>query len=63
MTTPSRASEIRRRWARARKLSTLRRHYQKAKSESDKRAVLDKLQRLMPPLSVDDFLRPIDSKK
>ncbi len=63
MTTPSRASEIRRRWARARKVSTLRRHYQKAKSESEKRAVLDKLQRLMPPLSTEDFLRPLEAKK
>jgi hypothetical protein len=59
MTTPSRRSEIRRRWARARKVSTLRRHYQKANSESDKRVVLDKLQRLMPPMSTDEFLRPI----
>jgi hypothetical protein len=59
MTTPSRKSEIRRRWARARKISTLRRHYQQAKSETDKRAVLDKLQRLVPPMNTDDFLRPI----
>jgi hypothetical protein len=59
MTTPSRRSEIRRRWARARKISTLRRHYQKAKSETDKRAVLDKLQRLLPPMSADEFLRPL----
>ena len=63
MTTPSRSSEIRRRWARARKVSTLRRHYTKAKSESEKRAVLEKLQRLMPPLSAEDFLRPMESKK
>jgi hypothetical protein len=60
MTTPSRAAEIRRRWARARKVSTLRRHYQKAKSDTEKRAVLDKLQRLMPPLSTEDFLRPLE---
>jgi Family of unknown function (DUF6800) len=59
MTTPSRKSEIRRRWARARKLSTLRRHYKNAKSEGDKRAVLEKLQRLIPPMSTDDFLRPL----
>ena len=48
MTTPSRAAEIRRRWARSRKVSTLRRQYQSAKSESDKRSVLDKLARLVP---------------
>jgi len=59
MTTPSRKSEIRRRWARARKISTLRRHYKSAKSEGDKRTVLEKLQRLMPPMSTDDFLRPM----
>ena len=59
MTTPSRKSEIRRHWARARKISTLRRHYKSAKSEGDKRTVLEKLQRLMPPMSTDDFLRPM----
>jgi hypothetical protein len=60
MTTPSRKSEIRRRWARASKISTLRRQYKSAKSDADKRTVLDKLQRLSPPLSSDDFLRPIE---
>jgi hypothetical protein len=59
MTTPSRRSEIKRRWARSRKVSTLRRHYTTAKSESDKRTVLDKLQRLVPPMSTEDFLKPI----
>jgi hypothetical protein len=59
MTTPSRKSEIRRRWARARKVATLRRHYQKAKSDSDKRTVLERLQRLVPPMSAEDFLRPM----
>ncbi len=63
MTTPSRASEIRRRWARARKVTTLRRQYKTAKSESDKRAVLDKLNRLVPPMSNEDFLRPLEAKK
>lgn len=63
MTTPSRAAEIRRRWARGRKVSTLRRQYKSAKSESDKRAVLDKLNRLVPPMSHDDFLRPLEAKK
>ncbi|HWR14287.1 MAG TPA: DUF6800 family protein [Terriglobales bacterium] len=59
MTTPTRKSEIRRRWARARKISTLRRHYKAAKNEGDKRAVLEKLQRLVPPMSSEDFLRPL----
>ena len=63
MTTPSRASEIRRRWARARKVTTLRRQYKSAKSESDKRAVLDKLARLVPPMKSDDFLRPMAAEK
>jgi hypothetical protein len=63
MTTPSRAAEIRRRWARARKVTTLRRQYKSAKSENDKRAVLDKLGRLAPPMSADDFLRPMEAKK
>ena len=60
MTTPSRKSEIRRRWARAGKISNLRRQYQKAKAESEKRAVLDKLQRLVPPMSPAEFLHPIE---
>lgn len=59
MTTPSRKSEIRRRWARARKISTLRKHYLKASSEGDRRSVLEKLQRLMPPMSTQEFLAPI----
>ena len=63
MTTPSRASEIRRRWARDRKVTTLRRQYKSAKSESDKRAVLDKLARLVPPMNNADFLRPLEAKK
>jgi len=63
MTTPSRASEIRRRWARARKVTTLRRQYKSAKSEADKRAVLDKLNRLVPPMSSGDFLGPLEAKK
>ena len=63
MTTPSRAAEIRRRWARSRKVTTLRRQYKAAKSETDKRAVLDKLGRLVPPMSNEDFLRPMEAKK
>jgi hypothetical protein len=63
MTTPSRASEIRRRWARARKVSTLRRQYQSAKSEGDKRAVLEKLGRLVPPLNNEEFLKPLEAGK
>lgn len=63
MTTPSRSAEIRRRWARARKVSTLRRQYKSAKSETDKRSVLEKLGRLVPPMSNEDFLRPLEAKK
>lgn len=63
MTTPSRKSEIRRRWARERKITTLRRHYKSAKSDGDKRAVLEKLARLVPPMSTDDFLRPLEVSK
>jgi len=63
MTTPSRSSEIRRRWARARKVSTLRRQYKSAKSEGDKRTVLEKLARLTPPMSHADFLRPLETKQ
>ena len=63
MTTPSRKSEIRRRWARARKVTTLRRHYKTAKSEGDKRAVLEKLARLVPPMKTDEFLKPLEAQK
>lgn len=63
MTTPSRKAEIRRRWARERKISTLRRHYNAAKSEADKRAVLEKLARLVPPMSTNDFLKPMEAGK
>jgi hypothetical protein len=63
MTTPSRSSEIRRRWARARKVSTLRRQYKSAKADADKRTVLEKLGRLTPPMTQEDFLRPLEAKK
>jgi hypothetical protein len=62
MTTPTRKSEIRRRWARARKLDVMRRHYKAAKTESEKKSIVEKLARLMPPMSAEDFLRPLQTK-
>ena len=61
MTTPSRRSEIKRRWARARKISTLRRHYKAAKTEGDKRTVQITVYRVdLAPSAAMNVIVPVE---
>ena len=63
MTTPSRKSEIRRRRARKEKIALLRKRYASAKSEGDQARIVEKLRRLSPTFSMEEFLKPIQAKK
>ena len=63
MTTPSRKSEIRRRRARKEKVALLRKRYAAAKSEGDRARIVEKLRRLSPTFSMDEFLKPIQAQK
>jgi len=63
MTTPSRNSEIRRRRARKEKIALLRKRYAAATTEGDRNRVVEKLRRLSPTFSMEEFLKPIQAKK
>jgi hypothetical protein len=63
MTTPSRTSEIRRRRARKEKIALLRKRYAAATSEGDRNRIVEKLRRLSPTFSLDEFLKPIQRDK
>ncbi|HVP53215.1 MAG TPA: DUF6800 family protein [Terriglobales bacterium] len=63
MTTPSRKSEIRRRRARTEKIALLRKRYAAAKSEGDRAHIVEKLRRLSPTFSMEEFLKPIQAAK
>lgn len=55
MSTPSRRSELRRRHARKEKVVLLRKRYSAATSESDRNRILEKLKKVAPTLSADQF--------
>jgi hypothetical protein len=61
MSAVMRHKELRQRRARKEKLSKLREHYAKAKTEGERAAVLDKAHRVAPWLSQDEFLSPLNS--
>jgi hypothetical protein len=63
MTTPSRKSEIRRRRARKEKIALLRKRYAAATSEGDRNRVVEKLRRLSPTFSLQEFVKPIEASK
>lgn len=63
MTTPSRKSEIRRRRARKEKIALLRKRYAVPSSEGDRSRILEKLRRLSPTFSLDEFTKPIQAGK
>jgi hypothetical protein len=63
MTTPSRNSEIRRRRARKEKIALLRKRYAAAASEGDRNRILEKLRRLSPTFSLEEFVKPIQAGK
>jgi hypothetical protein len=63
MTTPSRKSEIRRRRARKEKIALLRKRYAAATSEGDRTRIVEKLHRLSPTFSLQEFVQPIEARK
>ena len=63
MTTPSRKSEIRRRRARKEKIALLRQRYASAPSDGERNRLLEKLRRVSPTFSMEEFLKPIQSQK
>ncbi len=63
MTTPSRKAEIRRRRARKEKIALLRKRYAAATAEGDRNRILEKLRRLSPTFSIEEFVKPIQAGK
>jgi hypothetical protein len=63
MTTPSRKAEIRRRRARKEKIALLRKRYAAATAEGDRNRILEKLRRLSPTFSIEEFVKPIPAGK
>ena len=63
MTTPSRKAEIRRRRARQDKIALLRKRYAAATSEDDRNRILEKLRRMSPTFSIEEFVKPIQAGK
>ena len=58
-----RRKEIRRRRARVNKLRSLRERYGKAKTESERTAILAKLKRIHPALSKEQFVAPLERRQ
>ena len=63
MTTPSRKSEINRRRARKQKIALLRKRYAATTSEGDRNRIVEKLRRISPTFSMEEFLKPIQAAK
>lgn len=57
MTTPSRKSEIRRTRARKEKILLLRKRYAKAGSEGERDRIIEKLKRVSPTFSLEEFVK------
>ena len=55
MSAPSRRPEINRRRQRTEKINKLRRRYANAKSEPERRTVLEKLRKLSPQMKPEEF--------
>jgi hypothetical protein len=63
MSTPSRRSELRRRRARQEKVTLLRKRYAAASSESDRNRILDKVKKVAPTLTPDEFTQTATAGK
>jgi len=63
MSTPSRTSELRRRRARKDKVTLLRKRYSAAKSEADRNRILEKVKKVAPSLSADQFTKTVGAGK
>lgn len=58
-----RRGEIRRRQTRRAHLAALRKRYAAAKTDAERRRVADKLKRVGPGLSLEEFLAPLATKR
>ena len=63
MSTPSRTSELRRRRARKEKVTLLRKRYAAAKSDGDRTRILEKVKKVAPTLSADQFTNAVTAGK
>ncbi len=57
MSTPSRRSELRRRRARKEKVTLLRKRYGAASAESDRNRILEKVKKVAPTITPDQFTK------
>ncbi len=62
MSTPSRRSELRRRRARQDKVALLRKRFAAASSESDRNRILDKVKKVAPTITPDQFTKTAAAK-
>ena len=63
MSTPSRRSELRRRRARQEKVSLLRKRYNAATAESDRNRILEKVKKVAPTITADQFTKAAGASK
>jgi hypothetical protein len=63
MSTPSRRSELRRRRARQEKVTLLRKRFGAASSESDRNRILEKVKKVAPSITADQFTRTASGGK
>lgn len=63
MSTPSRRSELRRRRARQDKVALLRKRFAAATSESDRNRILDKVKKVAPTITPDQFTKTATAGK
>ena len=63
MSTPSRKSELRRRRARKEKVSLLRKRFGAAGSELDRNRILEKVKKVAPTITVDQFTKSAPAAK
>ncbi len=63
MSTPSRRSELRRRRARQDKVALLRKRFAAASSESDRNRILDKVKKVAPTITPDQFTKTATAGK
>jgi hypothetical protein len=63
MSNPSRKSEIRRRRTRKEKVALLRNRYATAKTDADRKKILERLQKVAKGMSSEQFLKPIEARQ
>lgn len=63
MSTPSRTSELRRRRARKEKVILLRKRFAAAKSDADRTRILEKVKKVAPSMSADQFTKALAASK